>query len=145
METRISRGKVLRNRRRCVHGGEGGVPQRWKDATIEVLHNVKYRTEGGSYSSGGISQVVHADKVLALGRREPPQRLLRTGSCPAGGTAVRRSTAKLDGRYDVRGIHDACSSWADKTPHYYYCTRASLASQKHTAPSTEPSSCGLLF
>ena len=27
----------------------GGVPQQWKDATIQVLHKKKYRTERGNY------------------------------------------------------------------------------------------------
>ena len=40
----------------------GGVPQRWKDATIKVLHKKKGWTECGNYR--GISLVAHAGKVL---------------------------------------------------------------------------------
>ena len=40
----------------------GGVPQRWKDATIKVLHKKKDRAECGNYR--GISLVAHAGKVL---------------------------------------------------------------------------------
>ena len=40
----------------------GGVPQKWTDATIEVLHKEKDRTECGKYR--GISLVAHASKVL---------------------------------------------------------------------------------
>ena len=40
----------------------GGVPQQWKDATIEVLHKKKDRAECGNYR--GISLVAHAGKVL---------------------------------------------------------------------------------
>ena len=40
----------------------GGVPQQWKDATIKVLNEKKYRTECGNYR--GISLVAHAGKVL---------------------------------------------------------------------------------
>ena len=40
----------------------GGVPQQWKDATINVLHKKKDRTEFGNYR--GISLVAHAGKVL---------------------------------------------------------------------------------
>ena len=38
------------------------VPQRWRDATIKVVHKKKDRTECGNYR--GISLVVHADKFL---------------------------------------------------------------------------------
>ena len=38
------------------------VTQKWKDATIKVLHKKKDRTECGNYR--GISLVAHADKVL---------------------------------------------------------------------------------
>jgi len=40
----------------------GRVPQQWKDATINVLHKKKDRTECGNYR--GISLVAHAGKVL---------------------------------------------------------------------------------
>ena len=40
----------------------GGVPQRWKYATIKAFHNKKDRTECGNYR--GISLVAHAGKVL---------------------------------------------------------------------------------
>ena len=40
----------------------GGVPQRWKDATIIVLHKKKDRTVCGNFR--GISLVVHAGMVL---------------------------------------------------------------------------------
>ena len=38
------------------------MPQQWNDATIEVLHKKKDRTECGNYR--GISLVAHAGKVL---------------------------------------------------------------------------------
>ena len=40
----------------------GKVPQKWKDATINVLHKKKDRTECSNY--GGLSLVAHAGKVL---------------------------------------------------------------------------------
>ena len=40
----------------------GRVPQRWKDATIKVLHKKKDRPECGNYRC--ISLVAHAGKVL---------------------------------------------------------------------------------
>ena len=40
----------------------GSVPQRWKDASVKLLHKEKYWTECGNYR--GISLVAHADKVL---------------------------------------------------------------------------------
>ena len=41
---------------------EGGVPQQWRHATINVLHKKKYRNDWGNYR--GISLVAHAGKVL---------------------------------------------------------------------------------
>ena len=41
---------------------DGGVPQKWKYATIIVLHKKKNRTECGN--SRGVSLVTHAGKVL---------------------------------------------------------------------------------
>ena len=40
----------------------GEVPQEWKDATINVLHIKKDRTECNNYR--GLSQMAHAGKVL---------------------------------------------------------------------------------
>ena len=40
----------------------GKVPQEWKDATIEVLHKKKDRTECSNYR--GLSLVAHAGKIL---------------------------------------------------------------------------------
>ena len=40
----------------------GGVPQKWKHATIIVLHKKKNRTECGNYR--GVSLVAHAGKVF---------------------------------------------------------------------------------
>ena len=40
----------------------GKVPQKWKDATIKVLHKKKNRTECSNYR--GPSLVAHADKLL---------------------------------------------------------------------------------
>ena len=42
--------------------GGGQVPQKWKDATIKVLHKKKDRTECSNYR--GISLVAHAGKIL---------------------------------------------------------------------------------
>ena len=42
----------------------GGVPQKWKDATIKVLHKKKDRTECSNYR--GLSLVAHAGMVLLI-------------------------------------------------------------------------------
>ena len=54
----------------------GGVPQKWKDATIIVLHKEKDRTECGNYR--GISLVAHAGKGSPEGNSQSPEQLLRT-------------------------------------------------------------------
>ena len=41
---------------------DGRVPQRWRDAVLNVLHKKKDRTDCGNYR--GISLVAHAGKVL---------------------------------------------------------------------------------
>ena len=55
---------VLREFHRVIKlvGHQREVPQRWRDAVINVLHKRKDRTECGNYR--GISLVAHAGKVL---------------------------------------------------------------------------------
>ena len=77
----------------------GKVPQEWKDATINVLHEKKDRTECGNYR--GLPLVARAGKVLSQNRGQSSWRLLRRSWDSSRGS-VRFPASTLDNRYDVR-------------------------------------------
>ena len=81
----------------------GGVPQKWKDATIIVLHKKKDRTECANYR--GISLVVHASKLLKVIANRLSNDCEREGILPLEQCGFRPQRSTIDMIFVVRRLH----------------------------------------
>ena len=115
------------------------MPQQWKDATINVPHKKKDRTECGNYR--GISLVAHAGKVLLklIAGRLSDYYCEREDVLPEEQCGFRPQRSTVDMMFAVGRLQERARK--KDTPLYVCCIHVPTL-PKHMTPSTEPF-CGM--